>query len=251
MNWTLIALILAVIVPLRLYLESLKKQYKWIIDVYKCIFFAFAAVHGYIYLHDKIYYPKYFGGPGEETLFVIYTEEDSYLEELYAVGFCYHFHNALVAVLYGDTTAMIIHHIVTLGLIVASNLTGILRIGGMVLLVHNIPDVFISLVKAVKNSGIAPLVYTTAILAIIMWPVFRLYFLGRLTYDTYENLHFSPAAHFGFVFGLSALVVLHSFWYVKLLNIFFNYKSSGKVYDSSEYAEVKAHKEMKKEKKKE
>jgi len=128
---------------------------------------------------------------------------------------------------------MHLHHVVAVSLIVLSAVYGYMRIGAVVFVLHDIPDIVGTAVKASLRSKNTALTLSAYSLLLPCWAYFRLYLLARLIGLIWalEVPILKPV----FLGLLSSLWCLHLFWFVQLVLMgyrFYTKKSLPK--DSSE-----------------
>lgn len=138
-----------------------------------------------------------------------------------------------------DALEMIIHHIVTIALLVFSYVTNFTRIGSSILLIHDIPDIFLEFGKCInyyeKSSIKAGTISST-----IMFAFFSVsFFVTRLVIyprSLVYSLVVEALNHFGmwpgyWVFAslLVSLQCLHVFWFYLILKMIVKILAKGEV----------------------
>lgn len=128
-----------------------------------------------------------------------------------------------------DHNAMLIHHLVTICLIVFSYVVGYHRIGILVLYCHDISDIFLEGAKIFRYVNLNMLSNITFVGLVASWAWSRLYlFPFRVIYSTLiEGPEVAsvemgmPTSPYWLIFNLwlSTLVVLHVYWFVIILSI--------------------------------
>jgi hypothetical protein len=104
----------------------------------------------------------------------------TYFDDLYVFKMGYHFYELVNTLLFGrsrrDFPEYILHHTVTIALIVVSYYTNCLPIGGAVLIVHDFTDIFVSLFKLVVDLTSDKVQGTIIVINLILWVYLRLWF---------------------------------------------------------------------------
>eukprot|EP00045_Choanoeca_perplexa_P004363 m.37697 g.37697 ORF g.37697 m.37697 type:complete len:263 (-) comp12534_c0_seq5:160-948(-) len=197
----------------------------------KVIWFAGSVAFQVQFLADKPWIPFYMGGPRQfdDPNFWV---PDTSVDIIYKIGFAFHLHNAIADTALGAKMAFHIHHIVTLVLIVTSHACGYQHIGACVFIVHDIPDVFTALTKALIPFKITYLSIASGVCLLVTWAVCRLYLLSWMVYDVYLTLDDGNMPPF--VGMLATLECLHIHWFILLIKILINFKGSGNIKDVSE-----------------
>eukprot|EP00730_Choanoeca_flexa_P015593 TRINITY_DN7193_c0_g1_i2.p2 TRINITY_DN7193_c0_g1~~TRINITY_DN7193_c0_g1_i2.p2 ORF type:complete len:336 (+),score=38.46 TRINITY_DN7193_c0_g1_i2:42-1049(+) len=124
-----------------------------------------------------------------------------------------------------DFYVMLLHHVVTVCLILFSYLAGYHRIGILVLLCHDVSDVFLDYAKCLHYLDYDILSTVTFVNLLATWAYYRLYvYPSKVIYSTavetiqllgYENCDY----YWVFNIWLSTLVVLHVYWFSLLVKI--------------------------------
>lgn len=125
-----------------------------------------------------------------------------------------------------DSLEMIIHHIVTISLIVISYITNYVRVGSSILLLHDISDIFLEIAKLfnyiaqpksnnwMRDYIVDPLFITFAITFFITRLVIYPFFILRSVFiEGYEAFGCGWGGCYAFVILLSILQILHIFWF--------------------------------------
>ncbi|EGD77740.1 hypothetical protein PTSG_12800 [Salpingoeca rosetta] len=230
-DYQLTGILLAMLLTVRYFVERNKDRYPAAINFFKVFWFLGCSINEYLILFKQPFKPPFFGGEYSVDGY----QHDDVVNSIYASGLAFHLHNTITSFFVPETRAMYIHHVVTLSLILGSAYHGATCMGSFVLFVHNVPDVFIALAKASTKFDSKIFTYASGILALVSWPIFRLYFLGHIAIFTYYNFHTTPAALRVYVGLLCALLALHLYWYALLVKIFLSFKASGEALDTSEH----------------
>lgn len=135
-----------------------------------------------------------------------------------------------------DFSQLIIHHIVTIGMIAMSYLYGYVRVGMVVLGLHDLGDIFLYSSKFLHHMGVKHIdVALFAIFAITFYFT-RLVMYSRIvhavTVETLQTLVQDPSFnqwaifydtylphYFFFVFALLTLLILQCFWFTLILRL--------------------------------
>ena len=148
----------------------------------------------------------------------------------------------------GDFAEMLIHHIITDLLIVASSHFRFTRVGSMILLVHDLSELPVELSKLanfVKWRATSAVCFTIMLLT---WVITRLYIFPFIIFksvlmESYEYLvvrgTMDPALYktnvIPFSLLIGALIVLHVMWFLMMLRIGWTLVKKGEAHDYTEY----------------
>lgn len=175
------------------------------------------------------------------VIMVPYPPPMNFFERAYYVqSFGYYISAMIFLVVFdprrSDFNELFLHHFVTIGLVVGSYLFGYVRVGIIVLALHDIGDIFLYGAKALHYMGLAGL--DTAVFAVfaVTFFVTRLVMYSRLVYaisveslisvsevpelcgwGTFFETYFWH--HLFFAIFLSTLLVLHTFWFALILRM--------------------------------
>lgn len=149
----------------------------------------------------------------------------------FALG-CYIHQLLWTEVTRSDAVEMILHHFITIALIVCSYLTGFTKVGSIIILLHDIADIFLETAKVFNYCSQKPgYKWLKAWIVDPMFGVFAVsFFLTRLVYYPYNIIgsvvtegwgSFTCTVHscWFFVFLLSALQLLHVFWFYLIVRM--------------------------------
>jgi hypothetical protein len=132
-----------------------------------------------------------------------------------------------------DFWEMMIHHIVTILLIVFSYGSNFIRVGSLVLLVHDGSDVFLELAKLFNYCGWQILCDATFVFFAISFFVCRLVlFPFRIIFTTGWSARLMTGAEFSYYFFnglLLSLLVLHIFWFSIIVRMVWSFLKTGNV----------------------
>jgi hypothetical protein len=138
-----------------------------------------------------------------------------------------------------DFVEMAIHHVVTIVLITSCIVFRLERIGLLVLVVHDVADIFLESGKLCNYLGMEGGSTGFFVLIIITWLISRLYYfpfkvIRSVYYEHY--LMFDAPYCFYFTWLLCVLLVLHVYWFFLILKSFRkSLKTGGKEVDAREY----------------
>jgi hypothetical protein len=199
--------------------------------VFKFLWFVAIVSFEYVTLRNQPWLPKFLGGPGDASLWQAGPSEE--LRTFYEVQMAYHVHSMLFSVLVGSKKEMHLHHIVTIFLIYLSNHFGYRRIGAVVFVLHDAPDIVGCAIKAAVILENIKLILGTYVPLLLTWGYFRLYLLPLLIIDVIRSGE-PLVMRTIFSLMLSTLACLHYFWYSQFLAMAYNYSRTGKSRDISE-----------------
>ena len=218
---------------------------------FKSVYFIFTSVWGYYLLYKSEYIPYLLGGQSstQQFLNIIFKDlpfqnvENMSLKIYYFWNFSYH----LMSTLFHLTQTkrknwqeMTMHHIITLILITFSYVLGLLKIGHIVMLIHDIPDIFIYTSKflyELKNTKKLLIVtYITGLVGCFAY--FRIYVFSLniiyplLIFET-DYKHFENSINY-FRTLLILLLLLHIYWYCLIIYMITKLLLGQKINDKNE-----------------
>lgn len=130
-----------------------------------------------------------------------------------------------------DFWQMFIHHIATIFLMVFSWAVNVVRIGSLVLVIHDCADIFLEAAKMAKYAGYQKLCDTMFAILTVLWIVTRIgiypfWIVKNTSYDAPKIVPMFPA-YYIFNSLLIVLFVLHCFWTYLILKIAYNSLNAG------------------------
>ena len=183
---------------------------------------------------DQDFFPKDLGGKAEPIMMyegVPFSKEYPYAVLFYMVQFGRHLHTLIDYCVYKWRNPkfweMFLHHCMAVFLIFFSYLTNNLRVGILVLFVHDPSDIFLCSARLIESFRNHPssLKYANYILFIASWVFFRLYAFPKCivgsaisAYMIFDVERLASPMLF-LILMLSALVILHSYWFIFILRI--------------------------------
>ena len=137
-----------------------------------------------------------------------------------------------------DFVEMLVHHVVTIFLIVSCIVFRLQRIGVLVLAVHDVADIVLEAGKManyVNSSAGGSVVFFGLLL--VVWVISRLYYFPvkviRAVYFEHYLMFNSPYCQY-FTGVLCILLVLHLYWTKLIIKTFYKYLTTGKTKDARE-----------------
>lgn len=151
-----------------------------------------------------------------------------------------------------DFSQMLLHHLITLALLLLSVAHYFHRIGIVIVFIHDIVDVFLYTAKTFHDAGYLKCANVSFGLFIIALPIFRIYILFRYTllnalvkphYYANNFYYRNPftAAHICFWLGwwfVFILFIFHQIWFYRSLKLLWKLITTGEVKDDR-YVEKK------------
>ena len=203
--------------------KVLESSYKYCEELWKCLTMSIITIYGVLALYDKRWVYN------SEWLYIEYPQRfPREIELYYFLDWGYHGHRLIFQFFDSkrkDFWATMIHHWITIGLIIFSYCKGFTEIGAFVMLVHDNTDAMLSLAKMVKYTSTIKLLQDIffAIFA-ISWIVSRdIIFAYKIVFPTYLYSYpmYRGCYHYwywywGFEGGLFGLWCLHLYWTVFL-----------------------------------
>ena len=215
------------------------------------IYYTFTSCLAYILFHDSWFFPTSLGGSAECADIYKYTPHVPHIPGavfFYQMQFGWHFHTLIDHVVYKwrepKFWEMFLHHAVAVFLIFFSYLSNQVAVGILVLVTHDPCDVglygsrFYNDMKS-KNY---PLLYGIYVSFVASWIYFRLFVFPKCVVgQAFISLWDYPKdmmypVYLYMILMMSALVVLHLYWFVFILRIIIGViegKKEYNLYDSS------------------
>jgi hypothetical protein len=200
---------------------------------FKGIFFIAISLLEYSILSRQEFTPSWLFGRGNTAK--LWTEGyDMPLDliTLFMGSLGYHLHSTIYHCFFverrGDFGEMLLHHTLTLWLMVLSYIDGYSRIGLLIVFLNDVPDIFVYLTKSLGDtiflkSSIAAyvgLLFSYGYFRLVVFPVSL---LPSLLYES----NFSPLGRYLYIGFLCCLTLLHAHWFLLLVRIGVNLATTG------------------------
>ena len=131
---------------------------------------------------------------------------------------------------------MLLHHIVTLSLIVLCFITKHTPIGCLVLILHGLSDIPVVLCKIFTNTSLDVVAFLFYLVTLFSWLYYRVYvFVGSVIHPIYgieSKWRMEVKYTMCYTMLLSTLAVLHLIWIALMFKIGYRFITKGKVHDS-------------------
>ncbi|UJR14933.1 hypothetical protein I4U23_001915 [Adineta vaga] len=132
-----------------------------------------------------------------------------------------------------DFWQMFLHHIATISLLSFSYIVNFVRIGALVLVVHDCADYWLECAKMAKYAKVQKICDTSFVIFALVWFVTRLcYYPYKVLYTTtFEELNILGLFPAYYVFNglLILLQILHYFWFYLICQVAISAFKAGKV----------------------
>ncbi|EDQ87551.1 uncharacterized protein MONBRDRAFT_37825 [Monosiga brevicollis MX1] len=223
-------ILLGTLLFFRTFAQIAGKRYKAAPYFFKVIWFTGVVIWQWSILSQQSWLPWYFGGPyvHDPTLKPDPVWAIDYdIAVLYKAGFAFHLHNAIVDAVIGAKVAFYIHHVITVLLIASSFSQGYLRCGSLVFFVHDIPDIFVSLTRAMIAINSPAMSAVAGSMLLLSWFVCRLGYMAMLATEVAYTSRFDTTEMTCFLTMHCGLIVLHVYWFFLIIRMFSNFGKSG------------------------
>jgi hypothetical protein len=163
--------------------------------------------------------PSWLGGKGEgEWRNLDYraslpqSQLNLYIQVVYLQTF-YHFFSGITSILPGNRTKpeMILHHVITMFLMVCAVQADRAPEGTMFLFLHDVPDIFTSFTKGLYALDLVYPTFISYCFIMCTWCYCRMYLVGTFSYSIYTNPGNTLMKYCGICCCM--LFCLHCFWF--------------------------------------
>ncbi|KAF5176836.1 Lag1 longevity assurance-like protein [Thalictrum thalictroides] len=219
--------------------DTRKKINKFKESAWKCIYFLSAEILAICVTYDEPWFTntKYFWvGPGNQ----VWPDQPIKMKlkglYMYAAGF---YTYSIFALVFWETRrsdfgVSMGHHIATVILIVLSYIFRFIRVGSIVLALHDASDVFLEVGKMSKYSGSERVASFSFILFVLSWVILRLIYypfwvLWSTSYESimtlkaldHDDKHQARGPIYYYLFNslLFGLLVIHIYWWVLMYRV--------------------------------
>ncbi|ORX61270.1 LAG1-domain-containing protein, partial [Piromyces finnis] len=223
-----------------------KKVEKAAIARFRCLWYIIITIVGYYCLKDEEWLPKSLGGTARSLKDLnLFWEDLPYQAQNKKVIYYYmiQFGSALCTFVlqfkesrsrnsYGE---FLLHDMATLMLLVISFLNNYIRMGAVVLFLHDISDIFSYGCKIFVDTDQTVLTFINYVSLIITWVYTRLYiFPFQVILQCFTNNIWARPELVGYIIiaiCLITLLILHVYWIILLINIGIKFVFNGEFDD--------------------
>lgn len=209
-----------------------KKIRKFKESAWKCLYFLSAEILALSVTYNEPWFTdttKFWSGPGNQA----WPEQKTKLKlkglYMYAGGF---YTYSIFALIFWETRradfgVSMGHHLATAILIISSYILRFIRVGSVILALHDASDVFLEVGKMSKYGGAERLASFSFILFVLSWILLRLIYypfwiLRSTSYELLKVLDkekYRVAYYYVFNTLLFSLLVLHVYWWVLMFRM--------------------------------
>lgn len=204
---------------------------------FKALFFVVISAFEYSILSRQNFTPAWLFGTGvTRNLWTEGYDMPFDLIALFMVSLGYHLHSTIYHCFFverrGDFGEMLLHHSLTLWLMVLSYIDGHHRIGLLIVFLNDASDIFVYLTKCLGDT----VFFKTSIVSyaglLLSYGYFRLIvFPASLLPSLLHESNFSPVGRYLYIGFLCCLTLLHAHWFILLVKIGLNLVRTGKRHD--------------------
>jgi len=215
--------------------------------VFKLFFFLTITIYGWFTLRDEVWLPPQLFGHGDESRSWDgwpFTPISDSVKTYYLIELSYHVHSLcfhIFSAARNDFIEMTLHHTCAVLLVVFSYYLNWVRIGTLVLFLHDIADVTAYAVKAFVDTKYTKITLTAYAALLMAWGYTRLYVFPFyvIPASLLPDPESTPASRFVWYTSESMLWILqclHIYWYVLFLVMGYRFLLSGKTVDIQQKA---------------
>jgi len=204
------------------------------------------SVYGYLTLRDQNFLPPQLGGQGDVARAwegFPYSAVTEPVKRYYLLELSYHAHSLvfhLFSAHRNDFVEMTLHHICAVVLVTFSYFANWVRVGALVLFLHDLADVTAYAVKAVVDTRFTALTLSAYGALLAVWGYTRLYvFPFFVIREAVPPVPEGESASFAWSTSYCMLLVLqglHIYWYILFLIMGYRFAVSGKTVDIQQKA---------------
>lgn len=212
-------------------------------SLFKVVYYTISVVIGhYICKNMTFFPPELFGNGLMENMFnegdpgFLFFDKPEYFDRYYLLGLTFVITDLIwllfIYDIQSDFYLMILHHSITISLVVFSYLTNLSQVGIIVFYLHDITDVFVYAARIVINTDFKDwikMIPCTFLLGSYFF--FRIYLLGKLIYYVYLNMQIWNSYR-AILWGFKIiLMIMHIYWVSQILKryVSINIEDVGKV----------------------
>ena len=210
-----------------------QKVSKFSTCAFKTMCFALLVCFEWTVLSEQDFTPRLLFGAGNTANLWTGNKPPESLVAMYMASLGYHLHSTIYHVFFverrSDYHQMVLHHVITLWLMILSFMEGHVRGGSMIVLINDVPDIFVYSSKMLGDTVYVKTSIVSYVLLTITYFYFRLIVtpvsvVHSMMTEAYNMTRFEVWVYAGF---LGALYFLHLYWFILILKIGVNIFKSG------------------------
>ena len=201
---------------------------------FKTVCFALLVWFEWTVLSEQDYTPRLLFGTGNTAnLWTEGYEPPRALVAMYMASLGYHIHSTIYHMFFverrSDYHQMVLHHVITLWLMILSYMEGHIRGGSMIVLINDVPDIFVYSSKMLGETVFVKTSIVSYVLLTITYLYFRLIvapvsIIYSMMTEAFNMSRFEVWVYAGF---LGSLYFLHLYWFILILKIGVNISKTG------------------------
>ena len=208
---------------------------KLTINFLKAIYYTFSSIFAYTVSKNLIFMPiELFGNGDMQNIFIngipnyIFWEKPLYFDIYYLTALSYTLTD-LIWLLFiyekqTDFILMLLHHSITISLVVFSFLTNFSQIGIIVFFLHDLTDIVVYLTRIIINTDFVEwFKFTFCAFFLFSYIYLRIYVFGKLIYTVAINVDLTVPSVTLMLFKC-ILMIMHIYWVFEILKRFWYFK---------------------------
>lgn len=218
-------------------------------SLFKVFYYSFSIIVGHFVIRDLGFIPLELGGKGDMSFITnmeypnyLFFEKSNYFNEYYIIGLAFVLTD-LVWLLFlyevqTDFYLMVLHHSITISLVVFSYLYNFSQIGIIVFYLHDLTDIFVYITRIIINTDYNDVIkITPCVMLLVTYFIYRIYLFGKLIFiiGYYHFIIFKHESNDKEMMILWTfkifLLIMHIYWINQIIRRFIYYKSSSKIED--------------------
>ena len=211
-----------------------QKVAKFATCAFKAICFAVLVWFEWKVLSEQEYTPRLLLGAGRTThLWTPGYIPPPSIVSVFMASLGYHIHSTVYHMLFiekrSDYNQMVLHHVITLWLMIFAQMEGHLRGGMMIVLLNDVPDIFVYLSKMLGDTIFVKTSIVSYVLLTVSYFYFRLIvapvsIIWSMITEADSMARFDVWVYTGF---LGSLYLLHLYWFILIVKIGVNIVTTG------------------------
>ncbi|KAF6003095.1 Ceramide synthase 6 [Cyanidiococcus yangmingshanensis] len=221
--------------------KSARMASKMAENCFYALFYVCSLLSGWLVYRSENWRVSFFHGSCISAFWELYPRVSSRFRLFYLSELCYYISSAIFLVTHDtkrkDFRQMIVHHVATISLILLSYIWGWMRLGLIILMLHDAADILLYTAKVVHYLGLWPWNMILFACFAVVFYVTRLFLFPRVilsvSTEPWIEVTREPLANriwvaywgfyivqlLGFAFFLNTLLYLHCFWFTLILKM--------------------------------
>lgn len=217
-------------------------------SLFKVVYYTSSIIIGHFVIKELDFIPSELGGNGDMSAIVnmtypnyLFYSKSQYFNQYYLLGLAFVLTDLVWLIFFyevqTDFYLMVLHHSITISLVIFSYLGNFSQIGIIVFYLHDLTDIFVYITRIIINTDYNDTIkLTPCVMLLVTYIFYRIYLFSKLIYTVGYYHYFIYQRKNDIEFNILwlfkiFLLIMHIYWVSQIIKRFIFYKSSSKIED--------------------